>query len=424
MNSLEKLVYDLLKRNPALKFLIRDAYQMAWDALPVKRINTDLTIHHREGYYFGFHDKCPFSPDDSKLLAGKYTIPVRSPRPNEELIIGYFDGEHHMNFNEVTRTKAWNWHQGSQLQWRGNSSEFAFNDFKDGSLITRIIDSQNGKEREAHGPIATISPDGNWGIGYNFLRVQKLMPGYGYLSDSTNNLDAIPSNDGLYRIDFNTGESKLIVQIKDICQLDVEDSMKDGKHYFSHAIIAPGGKRVMFLHRWIKNDYRLRWSRMFACDLDGQNLYKFPTHQMVSHMGWKNESQILAYCRLGNNKDGYVLFDDLGSGNYKEIASGLLTSDGHPSYENTGRFFVTDTYPNRRRHQKLIIFDEENKKLHQLGSFYHPKKYASEDLVGPLRCDLHPRWNRNGNLICFDSVFSGKRSLCTVDVSSIISPAE
>ena len=420
MNFIEKTVYDLVKRNPAIKFFIRDLYQFLWDIIPTKRKVSKLPIITREGYYFGFHDKTPFSADDSKLLAGKYTIPLRSPQNGEELIVGYFDGDELTKYNEVARTKAWNWHQGTHLQWLGKSHELVFNDCLNDKLVARIIDTQTGHERVTDYPIATVTSDGKWGIGYNFFRVQQFMPGYGYLSSQKKEYDAIPDDDGLYKVDMETGVSKLILSINDICQIDPDVSMDGGKHYFSHAIIAPGGKRVMFLHRWIKKDYRLRWSRMFTCDLDGRNIYKFPTHEMVSHMGWKNENQILAYCRLEDNKDGYVLFDDLGAGKYTRVGDGILTSDGHPSYDKSGSWIITDTYPNRRRHQRLILVDTIKDHYQDLAKLYHPKKYTKEDLVGPLRCDLHPRWNRSGTMVCFDSAYTGQRSLCTMEIKTLI----
>jgi len=39
---------------------------------------------------------------------------------------------------------------------------------------------------------------------------------------------------------------------------------------------------------------------------------------------------------------------------------------------------------------------------------------------GPYRCDLHPRWSRDGKQVCFDSVPEGKRRIYVVDVSAVV----
>jgi hypothetical protein len=42
---------------------------------------------------------------------------------------------------------------------------------------------------------------------------------------------------------------------------------------------------------------------------------------------------------------------------------------------------------------------------------FAPFKYDND-----LRCDLHPRWNRTADKICFDSVFEGKRGLYIMSI--------
>jgi hypothetical protein len=36
------------------------------------------------------------------------------------------------------------------------------------------------------------------------------------------------------------------------------------------------------------------------------------------------------------------------------------------------------------------------------------------------RCDLHPRWNRDGTQVCFDSAHEGERQVYAIDVRDAV----
>ncbi|PKA96787.1 hypothetical protein B0O79_0426 [Flavobacteriaceae bacterium MAR_2009_75] len=422
MNRVEKIVYDLVKKKPRIKFFLRNTYQTLCDFIPVKNEISRFPIEVREGFFFGFHDKCPFSADDTMLLGCMFSIPLRMPRSDDKLTIGYFNGDNYSSFNKFYETRSWNWHQGCQLQWRGSSNELVFNDFNGKINHGKVYNINTSEFRDLSRAISTVSSDGSWAAGYSFERIHRYMPGYGYPHGHRNDIDNVaPETDGLYSVDMETGKSSLIVSISRVASFEPNiEMMKGGKHFISHAIISPNSKRVMFLHRWVKNDLRHRWSRMFTCDKDGGNLYLFPTHEMVSHMAWKNDGKLLAYCRLKNEMEGYVLFEDQNITNYEFIGKNHFTSDGHPSFDKSDKWMITDTYPDRFRRQKLLLFDTKSNQVEELALLKHYKKYSqSTELNARLSCDLHPRWNREGSIVCFDSVHTGKRSLCTMNIKQI-----
>lgn len=422
MNRIERAVYDLVKSQPWIKSGIKKAYQGLWDLKKVPASSSPYHIFRREGAFFGFHDKIPFSPDDKMLLGMQYDIPLGMPAHGEGLRIGIYSGDDYSKYNEISRTLSWNWHQGCQLQWCGSSNEkVIFNDYIKGKNVSRVV-SVESKETELIGEqaIATVSANGKWAIGYSFERVNVCMPGYGYSHGECLGVDELaPERDGLYCVDLSTGMASLILSIAEVVSITPDSTMHGAKHFFSHAIISPAGDRVMFLHRWIKGDLRKRWSRMLTCNLDGSSLYVFPTSGMVSHMGWRDSDHILAYCRDANGKDGYVLFRDEVSESWSRVGDGHYSSDGHPSFRNDGRWILTDTYPDKTRRSYLTIFDCLENKRYNIAYLKHWKRFASPSPQQHWACDLHPRWNRKGDVLCFDSVYSGKRSLCTIHIPEI-----
>ncbi|MGE8489870.1 MAG: hypothetical protein ACN6OQ_16090, partial [Paraburkholderia nemoris] len=63
-----------------------------------------------------------------------------------------------------------------------------------------------------------------------------------------------------------------------------------------------------------------------------------------------------------------------------------------------------------------FLFDTKAGLRYDIGSFYTPPDLKKEN-----RCDLHPRWRRDGRAVCIDSVHEGERQMYVIDVSAITS---
>jgi len=124
---------------------------------------------------------------------------------------------------------------------------------------------------------------------------------------------------------------------------------------------------------------------------------------------------------------------------------GILTTDGHCSWSperhglplqdgrapatsvvanarpgaKTGgacrRWILTDTYPDQERMRTLILYCVEDNRRVDVGRFFAPT-----ELDGEIRCDLHPRWSRDGLQGSFDSAHEGTRQMYVIDVSAIL----
>lgn len=135
---------------------------------------------------------------------------------------------------------------------------------------------------------------------------------------------------------------------------------------------------------------------------------------MVSHFARRDPRHILAWARQRDRGDRYYFFTDRTE--EREIAGeGVLTVDGHCSYPPDGRWLLTDTYPDAEQRRTLILYRPADGRRIDIGRFFAPP-----ELEGEIRCDLHPRRNRDGAQVCLDSAHGGARRIYVVDVGAIV----
>lgn len=418
MNGVERLVYDFVKSNPRLKMRVRDAYQAACDLVPVTRNQSAYPVEVREGYFYGFHDKCPWSANDQFLLAHRGLIPLRMPRAHDPLEVGYFDESQRSKFHSLGSTRAWNWHQGAQLQWLGHTDQIVFNDFDGQGHIARIVDRAGRVVRVLSRPVAALTPDGTQALSYSFARLRGTPHGYAYangIDPEAQNL--VPQVDGLWVVDVASGKSNRLFTVAEIARLQPESSMEGAFHYFSHCQIDPSGRRFKFFHRWTVDANR-QWTRMFTADMNGGRLHLIPTSGMVSHVCWRGADHLVAYARTNQHGDAYYEFTDR-TQEVRVIGRESFSSDGHPSISRSGRWMLTDTYADRFRRRHLILYDLQSERRFDIAMFYSPKAFSGVSIADHLQCDFHPRWSRSNRQVCFDSAHTGTRALCVMQVDGL-----
>jgi hypothetical protein len=62
----------------------------------------------------------------------------------------------------------------------------------------------------------------------------------------------------------------------------------------------------------------------------------------------------------------------------------------------------------------LFLYDVDRDIQYDLGRFYADPGLGKEN-----RCDLHPRWRRDGQQICIDSVHEHARQMYLIDASAL-----
>lgn len=418
MNKIEKTIYNLVKRTPWIKFLLRNLYQSFFDLLPRRKDFFSTSYQYKENCFFGFHDVDPFSSDCTKILSNQTKLNFSMPSKEDSLNIGYFNilDDKMGDFNFVNKSFAWNFHKGCRLQWISDS-EIIFNTAVDNKLVSKIVDISSNKERLINYAIDTVDMKSMKATSFSYERLERCMPGYGYLYSDGGFIDQfIPKETGLFLIDLKKNTRKLLVSLFDIVKdLDSEKFKTSYWHFVTHSEFSPDGRYISFLHRWIGKDIKKRWTRLIIYDLQNNCWKVLPTTDWgVSHYVWNKNNQIVAYASV-DHFDGHVVFD-IPNFEFTRIASEKLNSDGHQSFIGTTKF-VTDTYPDRFRMAKLYAVDIKNEQVNLLCSIYSPKKFQTKTYYKHIACDLHPRVSKNGRYLCFDSPRTGRRGLYVMKIN-------
>jgi hypothetical protein len=272
-------------------------------------------------------------------------------------------------------------------------------------------------------------------------------------------------------MDLESGDHRLIVSVADAAGLARQASQAGAIHRFNHLQVSPDDGRLVVLLRWrpvarrqtglagrlrgvvggtrrlligddeyaVKSPLRrlqlgLRGlrrvvsrhygagdpglTRLLTARVDGSDLRIVADEQVVSHFDWRDDRHLLAWARHGG-VEGFFLFDAL-TGAAEAVDPPAMPRDGHCSYSSDAerRWILNDTAPDEQDQRALYLYDTRHRRRVELGRFYSPPQLQHD-----VRCDLHPRWSRDGRQVCIDSAHQGSRQLYVVDLTAALGPA-
>ena len=417
-SPIERFIARLLEKTPYIKKIIKSAYIRFIYILNKKTFTHksmfDLNVMSSESgaeSFFGYYDKSP-SNINGLVLSHISEICITSKIPNATSSVNVVLFEENIIKKELSiSTSSYNWQQGARLHWL-NDELFIYNDFnsEDSRYVAKVVNAQSlEKVKEFSLPVQD-SFGTNYFLSLNYRRLMSLRPDYGYrnLPDlSTREVSSL-DNDGIWRVDYETGNSTLLVSLAQICKVDSLPIFQEALHKANHVMISPNGKRFIFMHRYLVG--KRRFDRLFLADSETGELNLLSDFGMVSHCFWADNNTVLGYMRGPQGVDGYWLLN-VDSVEFKAFEHGKLSQygDGHPHV--SGDWFITDTYPDKSRMQHLILCNWKTGEVREIGEFFHGFQFQGES-----RCDLHPRFSKDGKTVFFDSVFTGERKLYSMDI--------
>lgn len=415
-NKLERKIAFILTKFPGLKLAIKKVYQRL-NYLRYKKNYyfksdykiTKLTYENKESF-FGYYDKSPINISNEYIIfQTSNTDTKKLPNPNVPVDLVLYDIKND-KYEIIDESYSYNWQQGTKLMWL-SEDEFIYNNYDKNRdiYISKIYNVQTKEFKVVDFPIYDCY-ENRFSISLNFDRLNIGRADYSYSNRNVKVNWDDNANDGLYYLDLQSNNTKLIMSLETIIKLNYKDTMQNAKHKFNHIMISPNGKKFMFMHRWFTKDNR-RYDTLYVSNIDGSKIQIIADDDMVSHCYWYDDKNIFAYLRDKDMGDKYYLID-IGTFKKTIVGDGLIDNfgDGHPSINNEKILF--DTYPNKARMKELFIFNKNKLELLNIG-----ESFESFDFYSETRCDLHPRFSFDGKKIFFDSVHSGKRQLYMMDIS-------
>ncbi|TXH52136.1 MAG: hypothetical protein E6Q93_21045 [Burkholderiaceae bacterium] len=403
-------------------------------------------------HFFGYYNKTPWDRSGRYILAQRTALMTAPLVPSLAAEIGYFDLHDGDHFHRVAETTAWNWQMGSQLQWLDGAAgrQLIFNR-RSGDASARypgfgatIVDADSGEQRHLPLPVYVVAPNSRYALCVDYRRLYVTHETIGYAqSGAPFELPLAPDDDGIHWMDLATGRCRLALSYRALREFHPRPSMQRAIHWVSHIEINPASSRVLLLHRWTERvqDETCFLHRLITMNPDGSDLrllecsdhplpqlaadfdpdavgtfdYEKSEYQ-ISHPLWVEDETIVVWSPH-RGRIHYHLYQDRPDGAVSVLGDGVLVENGHMSFSPVNRrWMLSDTYPDARTHERMLfLYDTEAGQRRDIGSFYADPALGKEN-----RCDLHPRWSRDGRQVCIDSVHESARQMYVIDLSALI----
>jgi hypothetical protein len=369
------------------------------------------------GHMHTYYDVCPWSPSGRYLTCLRLSFEDRQPGPGDSAWVCVIDLERR-TVRPVWETTGWGFQTAAHQQWGKTDRRLYFND-KRGHLPVGVrLDLETGRASFLDGGIWQVYPDETFAISPCLVRANLTQPGYGVTVAPEHqrvNTDSAAEDDGLYRVDLQTGRRTLLVSLGQAWEiLPDRGDLEGAVLYAFHCKFNPQGTRILLVVRARFADGSFL-SSLLACRADGTEL-----RVLVGHRLWRRGGHHPIWC-----PDGRAVLMNLTPAQagmrfcLVDADSGQLTvltedppGGGHPSLSPDGRLLLTDETREAGgvRRSAIRLVDLPGRGWRDLCAVESPAAGAS-----PLRPDAHPVWDRAGRRICFLGAPAGVRRVLVAD---------
>ena len=371
-------------------------------------------------HFFGYYDRTPFDASGRYLLGLECDDLRRPQRPEDTATVGLVDTEQGNRWVPLAETLAWNWQMGCMAEWLpGTDRKIIYNDRRQGRLVSVILDAGTRDEQMLPSPVFEVSPDGRSALTLNFARLWDVRPETGYcgMRDPWSD-QAAPDEDGVFRMDLASGETTLLVSHRDMAALAPVAGWPGGlKRYFTHLLFNEDGSRFLFWYRVFSSGGRAPSPASLLCTASPEGKDLCLLNAGNSHCTWLGKDRVVAWTTHRGAGPHTWVFEDR-TARYERLGAGVLEVNGHATFSPDRQWLLTDAPPDSEGKRALVLYHLASQRAVVIGRLDSPPEFA-----GPLRCDLHPRWDRDGVRVSLDSTHEGARQMYLVAVGSLTGAA-
>lgn len=365
--------------------------------------------HHFFGY-IGHVQTIPWNGTNRYILSLRTDFQEHPPTATDVADIVLIDTHNDFSTEKIEETRAWNFQQGTMMYWNPEqpNTQFFFNDRdpktnKVFCVLYDIAKRERVKEfRFEDTPIGNggVAQNGGYFLGINYARMARLRPVTGYAGayDWTVGVDH-PSDDGIFKINTNTGEKQLIVSFEKLANVVRDEGFDvEGKPFFiNHTLWNRNDDRIYFYARANFDNRGERVDVPFTMKPDGSDLTAHGHYG--GHPEWDE-----GYVQLGSKDKRMVRYDT----EQKKVIEVLGDEEifPNPGGDNAispdGKWIVggygskSDFLGTKDGFNAYTVYRRSD------GAYAQTPKYSRNGYhSGELRVDQSPCWDRTSSQILF-----------------------
>ena len=376
--------------------------------------------HHFFGY-IGHVQNTPWNGDGRLMVALRVGFQERMPTAEDVADIVLIDSANGGVVRKVEETRAWNPQQGTMLYWNPAepATQFFFNDRDPatGKVFAVLYDIE--ADRRVREYRFEDTPVGNGGVSQvggafaaiNYARMARLRPVTGYPEAWDWTVGEMhPRDDGVFRVDVETGEKRLLVSFA-----EMRDALKerhptivDKPLFINHTLWNRDGDSLFFFVRGTFGNREDRINVPMTMQGDGSGL----TEQRVfigGHPEWEFGSRM-----IGEVEDDLVIYDTERQEVVETIGASEVFPDagGDTALSPDGKWIVNGWSEDGVT--RYTIFRRRD------GAWVHTSEFQRGAYTsGDLRIDSAPTWNRNSNEIAVPGLADdGTRQMFVITIET------